>query len=181
VRLEEVPESGGMEQLFVSSATVMKRKVGIHEGAENVGARVQQYIRPSPVPSPGVPGEGEKGDLRVEISDSEMREVATGDIFTRDEDGYLYFRGRMSDYIVRNGEKVCLAAVRRVAMGFANVVRATTKVSKHGYGEDFDLVLDITGAEENYDVLLRGWLKKSEMPREIQVVKKGAGEVAGYK
>ncbi len=155
VRLEEVERSGGMEQLFVSSETVMKRRVGACDGGVN-------------------------RDLKFEISDLGRREVATGDVFTRDEEGYLYFRGRMSDYIVRHGEKVCLAAVRRVAMGFANVVRATTPVSRHEYGEDFDLVLDISGAEEDYHVLLRGWLKKSEMPREVRVVKKAMSEV-GYK
>lgn len=144
-----------MEQLFVSSETVMKRRVGACDGGVN-------------------------RDLKFEISDLGRREVATGDVFTRDEEGYLYFRGRMSDYIVRHGEKVCLAAVRRVAMGFANVVRATTPVSRHEYGEDFDLVLDISGAEEDYHVLLRGWLKKSEMPREVRVVKKAMSEV-GYK
>jgi acyl-CoA synthetase (AMP-forming)/AMP-acid ligase II len=178
VRLEEV-EGSGMKQLFVSSETVMKRRVGTHEGGVNGGNRIHRCEQPPPQPSPGVPGAGEE---RVwgEGEESGRREVATGDVFTRDDEGYLYFRGRMSDYIVRHGEKVCLAAVRRVAMGFANVVRATTPVSRHEYGEDFDLVLDVAGAEEDYHVLLRGWLKKSEMPREVRVVKRAMSEV-GYK
>jgi len=155
VRLEEV-EGSEMKQLFVSSETVMKRRAGVCDGGVN-------------------------GDLKFEISDLGSREVATGDVFTRDDEGYLYFRGRMSDYIVRHGEKVCLAAVRRVAMGFANVVRATTPVSRHEYGEDFDLVLDVAGAEEDYHVLLRGWLKKSEMPREVRVVNRNGAEVSAYK
>ncbi len=178
VRLEEV-EGSGMKQLFVSSETVMKRRAGTHEGGVNCGNRIHRCEQPPPQPSPGVPGAGEEG-VPGEGEERERREVATGDVFTRDDEGYLYFRGRMSDYIVRHGEKVCLAAVRRVAMGFANVVRATTPVSRHEYGEDFDLVLDVAGAEEDYHVMLRGWLKKSEMPREVRVVKRAMSEV-GYK
>lgn len=150
VRLEEVPGSAGLTQLFVSSATIMKRRIGIHEIGPHNGSPCAET-------------------------------VATGDIFTQDEQGYLYFRGRLSDYIVRHGEKVCLAAVRRVAMRFPNVLRATTPVSKHDYGEDFDLVLDITGVEANYDVLLRSWLRRSEMPRAIRVVNRQDSQLAAYK
>jgi len=42
-------------------------------------------------------------------------EIATGDCFAQDADGYLYFHGRLSDFIVRDDNKICLAAVRRAA------------------------------------------------------------------
>jgi long-chain acyl-CoA synthetase len=151
VHLQEVAGAPGMKQLFVSSGTVMKRRIGLSEG----------HVHDA-VPSQGT--------------------VATGDIFEQDTAGYLFFQGRLSDYIVRHGEKVCLAAVRRVAMRFPNVIRARTLVTKHDYGEDFELVLDTAdGAEGDYVDLLRSWLRRSEMPRAIRVVNNADARAAAYK
>ena len=149
--LHDLNDGSRMKQLYIASATTLKRKIGLIEG---------------------VPVAGQTSD----------RSIATGDVFEEDGEGYLYFHGRISDYIVRNGEKICLAAIRRVAMGCPNVLRARTVVSRHDYGEDFDLVLDLAdGAADASSDLLRKWLRRSEMPRSIQVARSEAAPVAGYK
>ncbi len=141
VALRDTGDGSAMKQLFVSSATVTKRLIGMVEG------------RPRhDLVAPGT--------------------VATGDIFEQDEEGCLYFLGRMADYIVKNGEKICLAAVRRVATQMPQVIRAKTAVSKNGIGEeDFDLILhaqdELGVSEEEYMRMLRGLLRRSEMPRTV--------------
>jgi acyl-CoA synthetase (AMP-forming)/AMP-acid ligase II len=99
--------------------------------------------------------------------------IATGDAFDQDDDGYLYFKGRLCDYISRKGEKISLAAVRRLALQLPNVVSAKTTVIKHeDGGEDFDLELRLSAAKnEKSDPreMLRGLLRRTEMPRSIHV------------
>ena len=112
--------------------------------------------------------------------------LASGDVFDQDDDGYLYHRGRLSEYIVREGEKICLAAVRRFSAGLPGVVNATTTVTKHLDGEDFDLTLftspasDPKGPEE-YRGHLRRSLRRGELPRRIEVVLLPAGEAHRHK
>ena len=75
------------------------------------------------------------------------RTIATGDWFDLDQDGYLYFKGRLSDFLSRKGEKISLAAVRRLSAGLPHVVSARTRVFKHADGsEDFDLELRVDAA-----------------------------------
>ncbi len=71
--------------------------------------------------------------------------LATGDVFTLDEEGYLYHRGRLAEYLVRGGEKVSLATVRRLATGLPGVLAARTRVVSGEGGDDFDLTL-VVGA-----------------------------------
>jgi long-chain acyl-CoA synthetase len=99
--------------------------------------------------------------------------IATGDTFDQDEGGYLFFRGRLCDYISRKGEKISLAGVRRLASQLPHVVHAKTLVTSRDDGhEDFDLVLrlDASGDElPNPREALRRLLRQSEMPRHIHV------------
>ena len=140
VELQSLGDGSGLKQLLVSSATVMKRSIGLPDG----GSQPVQLVRGT---------------------------IPTGDVFEQDSEGYLYFQGRISDFIVRNGEKVCLSAIRRVAMHCPNVIRATTVVSGHNGAQDFDLVLHMTaGATDMSGDLLRRWLRQSEMPRSVRVV-----------
>jgi len=98
--------------------------------------------------------------------------IATGDAFDRDEEGYLYFKGRLCDYISRKGEKISLAAVRRLASQLPHVVSAKTSiVGPEDGGEDFDLELCLsTSPDEQMDPreMLRGVLRRTEMPRSIR-------------
>jgi long-chain acyl-CoA synthetase len=105
--------------------------------------------------------------------DSVERTIATGDAFEQDDDGYLYFTGRLSDFISRKGEKISLAAVRRLVSQLPNVFSAKTTVVEHkDGGEDFDLELCLNdGIEAPPDPreMLRGVLRRTELPRAIRI------------
>jgi acyl-CoA synthetase (AMP-forming)/AMP-acid ligase II len=102
--------------------------------------------------------------------------IATGDAFEIDEDGYLFFKGRLSDFISRKGEKISLATVRRLTSGLPHVVKAWTKVFKHSDGsEDYDLELRIDAAflteerRSDLQAILRQILRRAEMPHAIHI------------
>jgi long-chain acyl-CoA synthetase len=102
--------------------------------------------------------------------------IATGDCFEQDKDGYLYFKGRLSDFISRKGEKISLAAVRRLASELPHVVSARTHVVKHKDGtEDFDLELRVNATalapdqESEARNSLNTRLRRNEMPRAIHI------------
>jgi long-chain acyl-CoA synthetase len=104
------------------------------------------------------------------------RTIATGDSFEQDKDGYLYFRGRLSDFISRKGEKISLAAVRRLAAGLPHVVSAKTLVLEHADGtEDFDLDLRVdasalaSGQQFDTRAMMGKLLRRTEMPRTIRI------------
>jgi acyl-CoA synthetase (AMP-forming)/AMP-acid ligase II len=144
VSLHPLEDGSGRKQLYVNSATVMKRTIGRVEG------------RPNDLMAP--------------------QTIATGDAFDQDKDGYLYFLGRLSDFISRKGEKISLAAVRRLAAELPNVVNAKTIIFKHEDGsEDFDLELRVDASahatHEKSDMrgVLGSLLQRSEMPRAIHI------------
>ncbi len=56
------------------------------------------------------------------------RTIATGDIGTVDDDGYLHLSGRSGDFVVLAGDKVNLASVRAVACSLPGVLRARTSL-----------------------------------------------------
>jgi acyl-CoA synthetase (AMP-forming)/AMP-acid ligase II len=145
VSLHPVGDGSGRKQLYVNSATVMKRPIGRVEGRSS-----NDLVAP--------------------------RTIATGDAFDQDADGYLYFQGRLSDFISRKGEKISLAAVRRLASELPHVVSARTIIFKHKDGtEDYDLELRVdAGAvapDQQSDTrkLLNCLLRRIEMPRAIHI------------
>jgi acyl-CoA synthetase (AMP-forming)/AMP-acid ligase II len=118
--------------------------------------------------------------------------VASGDVFEQDDAGYLFYKGRLSEYILREGEKICLAAVRRIATALPGVVSARTTVTKGEHGEDFDLTLftagaagdaiaDATRASEQYRSQLGRALRRGELPRSITVLPASATQSEQYK
>jgi acyl-CoA synthetase (AMP-forming)/AMP-acid ligase II len=144
VSLHPIPDGSGRQQLFVTSATVMKRPIGRVEGGSN-----NVLVAP--------------------------RTIATGDWFEQDQEGYLYFKGRLRDFISRKGEKISLAAVRRLAAELPHVVSAKTVVFMHGDGtEDFDLELrveaDSFAPTHEFDAreVLSKLLRRNELPRAIR-------------
>jgi len=145
VSLHPVEDGSGRKQLYVNSATVMKRPIGRVEGRT-------------------------KNDLVA------PQTIATGDAFDQDKEGYLFYLGRLSDFISRKGEKISLAAVRRLAAGLPHVVSAKTHIIKHGDGtEDYDLELRVDASahapqeKSNMRGLLSGLLQRAEMPRVIHI------------
>jgi acyl-CoA synthetase (AMP-forming)/AMP-acid ligase II len=112
--------------------------------------------------------------------------LATGDVFTRDEEGYLFYKGRLAEYVLRGGEKIALATVRRVATQIPGVVAARTRVSPGEGGEDFDLMLIVGKASElqtpdQYRATLARSLRRSELPRTIEVVAETPVQAFSYK
>jgi long-chain acyl-CoA synthetase len=156
VFLRDTTDGSGLKQLYVTSATVMKRLIGRKEG------RAEHDLLPP-------------------------KTIATGDVFEQDEEGYLYYRGRLSDYISRKGEKTSLAAVRRVAGELPHVVSAKTVIVKSDDGtEDFDLELRVTASSADSmaadsDTLLRGLLRRADMPRKIRIVSAAEALAHQYK
>ena len=94
--------------------------------------------------------------------------VATGDIFEQDADGFLYFIGRISDFIIRRGEKISLAAIRRVAMQLPDVLAARTEIVRSETGEeDYELTLILSARRSDCADLLRRQLRQAEIPGAI--------------
>jgi acyl-CoA synthetase (AMP-forming)/AMP-acid ligase II len=111
--------------------------------------------------------------------------IATGDAFEQDEQGYLFFKGRLCDFISRDGVKISLAGVRRAARQLSHVLSAKTTVIQYEDGsEDFDLELGLDScANPAMDAreMLRGLLIRGEMPRSIHVESTNGIEAHPYK
>jgi acyl-CoA synthetase (AMP-forming)/AMP-acid ligase II len=101
--------------------------------------------------------------------------IATGDVFDQEDAGHLYFRGRLSDFVVRDGDKICLAAIRRAAAKLPFILGVKTHVYTRENGStDFDLTLvaDASNQTEaiDYRAQLGRVLRRSEFPRNLRVV-----------
>jgi acyl-CoA synthetase (AMP-forming)/AMP-acid ligase II len=111
--------------------------------------------------------------------------LATGDVFERDDDGYLTYRGRLSEHILRGGEKISVAAVRRVATGLPGVLTARTRVLRNEAGEDYDLILLVTAeapdSPERMRAQLARSLRRAELPRAIELVPEHQAHALGFK
>ncbi|ORT56858.1 polyketide synthase ligase [Streptomyces sp. CB03238] len=100
--------------------------------------------------------------------------IATGDVFRIDEDGYLYFQGRLSDFVVVRGEKVSLRTLRQVAHTIPGVVHCDPRLA---VDDDGSTVLDVhitatdTGRETERHIrrALNSMLLLAERPRAIHV------------
>ncbi|SER90261.1 Acyl-CoA synthetase (AMP-forming)/AMP-acid ligase II [Lentzea xinjiangensis] len=99
--------------------------------------------------------------------------IATGDVFWID-DGYLYFRGRKSDFVVVRGEKVSLTTVRQAAAAVPGVLSCTPRVESTEDGEvhlDLEVVVADGGTDTARRVrsALAASLLPAERPRRIVV------------
>jgi len=98
--------------------------------------------------------------------------IRTGDVFRIDDDGYLHFQGRSSDFILQAGDKICLASIRRRAEALSGVRKAGTTVFADGHdAKRYRLVLhaeepDSAALQVEIQKLLRA-LRISERPFEI--------------
>ncbi|GII91847.1 class I adenylate-forming enzyme family protein [Sinosporangium siamense] len=101
--------------------------------------------------------------------------VATGDLFDVDRDGYLYFRSRLTDFLVVNGSRVSLGSVRRLASSLPGVVGARTRPGLEECGEpsyELDLYMhDMSDdAVERATSALLGGLLRTEHPHRIRAL-----------
>ncbi|MBI3688122.1 MAG: acyl--CoA ligase [Actinobacteria bacterium] len=144
--LRATPGTGdGAGELLVRTDTAMLRRVGMSAGD---GPADRNLV------APGV--------------------LATGDLFRIDEDGYLFFQSRISDFVVLGGEKVCLAAVRRFVQDQPGVVSCATRVGAGDGGTThYDLDVTVTGdpgaAGRQLHAAMGGFLLAAERPRSVRV------------
>jgi acyl-CoA synthetase (AMP-forming)/AMP-acid ligase II len=100
--------------------------------------------------------------------------IATGDLFRIDDDAYLHFVGRLSDFVVVRGEKVPLSAVRQFVRTLPGVVRCATRVGVDAAGATyFDLDVHVgdngAGTEQRIRHAVGSFLLPGERPRAITV------------
>ena len=70
----------------------------------------------------------------------------TGDAGVMDENGYLYFRDRVKDYIRRRGENISSFEVERVFLGHSDVAECAAISVKSEFGEDEVMVVIVPKA-----------------------------------
>lgn len=100
--------------------------------------------------------------------------IATGDVFTVDDDGYHYFCGRLSDFAIIRGEKVSLSGLRQTVNAIAGVVRCVPRLTEGAGGESaLDLEITVTDTRPDTEARLRSELDSlllpAERPRTIQI------------
>ncbi|MEU7896324.1 class I adenylate-forming enzyme family protein [Nonomuraea sp. NPDC049152] len=100
--------------------------------------------------------------------------IATGDVFTIDEDGYHYFCGRLSDFAIIRGEKVSLSGLRQTVNAIAGVVRCVPRLAEGAGGESaLDLEITVADTRPDTEARLRSELNSlllpAERPRAIQI------------
>ncbi|MEV6447953.1 class I adenylate-forming enzyme family protein [Amycolatopsis sp. NPDC051716] len=96
--------------------------------------------------------------------------LATGDRFVIDEDGYLYFRGRLRDFLVVDGQKVALPSIRRFAGSLPGVLKAVTKVHRADGDRvrfDLELYVDEVADTRAIERRLREVLLRNERPAAV--------------
>lgn len=96
-------------------------------------------------------------------------QVATGDVFRIDGDGYLYFIGRRSEFLVCRGTKVFLPSVRRIANEVPGVISSSTR----GLGDRYLLNVYARDHAEQQQRIKRAVLQRllrAEWPEEIRVL-----------
>ncbi|NKI73438.1 long-chain fatty acid--CoA ligase [Dickeya sp. CFBP 2040] len=72
------------------------------------------------------------------------RIISTGDRFTIDDEGYLFFKQRNPTYVMSRGEKVCLKSVSEIAETIAGVSRAEAWVHSDAAGAgSVEFTLDV--------------------------------------
>ncbi|WP_238009393.1 class I adenylate-forming enzyme family protein [Dactylosporangium sp. AC04546] len=134
------------QEVLVTSATVCRRRVGVPP----LGTR---------------PRAGLVAPLTV----------ATGDL-GHVRDGYLYLRGRISDFAVVRGEKVSLASVRELAVSLPGVLSAAARVEDDTVA--VDLFVDEHGpAEPELRRTLMALLAPHERPGRLRLHRTERGGV----
>ncbi|MFR9753621.1 class I adenylate-forming enzyme family protein [Nocardia sp. 004] len=134
------------------------------------------------VVSPTVPGEVRElivhtdtamkrrvGALRRNQHQEQRGTVHTGDMFSTDEDGYLFFHERHRDIIVHHGSKLNLRSVRQLVEESPLVVYSRTRPTLEGYALDLftQPTVDASDSEISRSALRRLTLR--ERPTQITV------------
>lgn len=107
------------------------------------------------------------------LTDGTGAAVATGDLFERDDDGYLYFRGRRPTYVISRGEKVSLRSVCEAAESIPGVTGAEAWTHEDADGDSV-FTLDVycrddSLGEQDIRRHLARVLLRSEQPARLLV------------
>ncbi|QUQ68330.1 class I adenylate-forming enzyme family protein [Kutzneria sp. CA-103260] len=100
---------------------------------------------------------------RVLVAD---RTVATGDVFHIDDDGYLFFRGRLSDFVMVRGEKVSLTGIKQAAQAIPGVLRCVPIVRAEDDGAVLDVEISVADPGPDTERAVRRALNSVLLPGE---------------
>ncbi len=99
-------------------------------------------------------------------------ELRTGDLF-RIEDDYLFFAGRVSDFIIQQGEKVNLRSVRQLMTEHHDVAGTQTAVQGNGVSRSYILTVRLhpnaTASKSDLERHLTSVLRRCEYPIDIRI------------
>ncbi len=114
--------------------------------------------------------------------------LRTGDIFTQDAQGYLFFKGRKSDFLVINDEKVNLGAIKHICRTLPGVISCRTLVKPTHQplaGFELEVTLDQSIVPScdgpSFKQHILKLLKRYERPGRIDLVFQDAGSIVNYK
>lgn len=112
--------------------------------------------------------------------------LRTGDIFSIDDDGYLFYKNRISDFIILKGEKINLADIRNHASKKCNAISTKINLIKEGedlVGYDLDIIVanNFSGVLDQLHRDINNDLKLFERPKRIQITKLGETHTERYK
>jgi len=85
---------------------------------------------------PGVMALGYENDIDAFRHAFRSNWFHTGDLGTRDEAGFLYFTGRLSNYIRRRGENISVAELEEIIVGHEAVLECAAVAVPSDVGED---------------------------------------------
>lgn len=101
------------------------------------------------------------------------RWLQTGDSFLIDENGYLFFQGRCSKFLIIHGEKVNLDSVKQVVLAFPNVINVNTKLileNNNVLGYELYVVMNYEQhTHAQFSTYLKQYLYRYEQPLNIHI------------
>ncbi|RPI19503.1 MAG: long-chain fatty acid--CoA ligase [Ignavibacteriae bacterium] len=105
----------------------------------------------------------------------QSQELATGDLFDIDSEGYMYYKGRLSDFILtKEGEKVSLASVKRILEEkHSYVLKAVTKIKKlNSIADTYTLKVIVNNPPKGFQTYIKAYMyknfRKCEYPANIE-------------
>ncbi|MDX3311252.1 class I adenylate-forming enzyme family protein [Streptomyces sp. NPDC054884] len=190
VRLRTENPGDRVGELIVDTDTAMLRRVGRRETStrpddDGDGPATSDTGTATGAPGPVRTGIGAPGPVRTDMgspgpvptatgaSGPVRTAIATGDLFERDDDGYLFFRGRRPSYVISRGEKVSLRSVCEIAETLPGVHGAQAWTHENDAG-DVVFTLDVYCADDSVDDReirrrLAKVLLRSEQPARVLV------------
>src|SRR5690606_5758661 len=95
--------------------------------------------------------------------------------FVQDVTGCVFFQGRLTEFLLRQGERLGLASVSRLVSWIPGVLHVRTHQAQEYSQPHFDLYVNLLGektspptsATARLEKQLRDLLRRNELPREL--------------